>query len=37
MPDRKDSAVVGEKRIEQELVEQERPFYISALAAFMKV
>lgn len=36
MPDRKDSAV-GEKRIEQELVEQERPFYISALAAFMKV
>lgn len=35
MPDRKDS--IGEKRIEQELIEQERPLYIFALTAFLKV
>lgn len=36
MPDRKDS-IAGGKRIEQELLEKERPLYICALAAFLKV
>lgn len=36
MPDRKDS-ICDQKRIEQELIDQERPFYVVALAAFLKV
>ena len=35
MPDRKDSSSDG-TRIEQELVEKEKPFYIHALALFLK-
>jgi hypothetical protein len=36
MPDRKDS-LSGGNRIEQELIEQERPLYIYALTGFLTV